>query len=150
MTFTIRDATLDDCSTIADYNSLLSEETEGKPLDAPTIRAGVASVLADRSKGRYWVAVDDGTIAGQIMITNEWSDWRNGMLWWIQSVYVHRDFRRRGVFTALYRHVGNLASTSENVAGLRLYVEQENARARATYESLGMSMTSYRVMQEIF
>ena len=150
MTLIIRDATTDDCATIASYNSQMSEETEGKALDSDTIRAGVAALLADRSKGRYWVAVDGDSLAGQIMVTYEWSDWRNGMLWWIQSVYVAPGYRRQGVFTALYRHVRQLAEASGNAAGLRLYVEQDNARAQATYESLGMSMTGYRIMQELF
>lgn len=150
MTVIIRDATADDCDTIATYNSQMSEETEGKALDSKTIRDGVSALLADRSKGRYWVAVDGDTIAGQIMVTCEWSDWRNGMLWWIQSVYVARGYRRQGVFSALFRHVKKLARESGESAGLRLYVEQDNARAQATYESLGMSMTGYRVMQELF
>lgn len=150
MTVTIRDATPEDCDIIATYNSLMSEETEGKPLNERTIRAGVAALLADRSKGRYWLAVDGDTIFGQIMVTYEWSDWRNGMLWWIQSVYVARDFRRRGVFAALYRHVAERALASGNAAGLRLYVEQNNERAQSTYESLGMSMTGYRIMQKLF
>ena len=150
MTVIIRDATPDDCDIIATYNSLMSEETEGKPLHEDTIRAGVAALLADRSKGRYWLAVDGDTIIGQIMVTYEWSDWRNGMLWWIQSVYVARDRRRQGVFSALYHHVEQLAQASGNAAGLRLYVEQDNDRAQSTYESLGMSKTGYRIMQELF
>ena len=150
MTVIIRDATADDCDIIASFNSQMSEETEGRPLDSDTIRSGVAALLADQSKGRYWVAVDGDVIAGQIMVTYEWSDWRNGMLWWIQSVYVAPGHRRRGVFTALYRHVKQQAQDSGDAAGLRLYVEQGNARAQATYESLGMSMTGYRIMQELF
>ena len=150
MTVKIRDATPDDCETIATFNSLMSEETEGKPLDHETIRAGVAALLGDASKGRYWVAVDGDDVVGQIMVTYEWSDWRNGILWWIQSVYIATSHRRRGVFTALYRHVSELAKSSGNAAGLRLYVEQDNSRAQATYESLGMSMTAYRIMQELF
>ena len=150
MTFLIREATADDCDTIASNNSQMSQETEGRPLHRDTIRAGVAALLADQSKGRYWVAVDGNTIAGQIMVTWEWSDWRNGMLWWIQSVYVTQNFRRQGVFTALYRHVQKLARESGESAGLRLYVAQDNARALATYRSLGMSETGYRIMQELF
>lgn len=150
MTVSIRDATPDDCDVIAHYNSLMSEETEGTPLAADTIHSGVAALLADRSKGRYWVAVDGDRIVGQIMVTYEWSDWRDGLLWWIQSVYVAREFRRRGVFSALYRHVKDVARASGTAAGLRLYVEEENARAQATYRSLGMTMTGYRIMQELF
>ena len=150
MTVNIRDANAADCDTIADFNSRMSQETEGKALDSDTIRAGVSALLADPSKGRYWVAVDGSAIVGQIMVTYEWSDWRNGMLWWIQSVYVAPGYRRQGVFTALYRHVEKLAMASGDAAGLRLYVEQDNARAQATYEALGMSKTGYRIMQQLF
>ena len=107
-------------------------------------------MLADRSKGQYWVAEADGRVVGQIMVTYEWSDWRNGNVWWIQSVYVHGDYRRRGVFSALYRHVESLARQDSHVRGIRLYVEHENTRAQQTYQSLGMKMTDYRVMQTIF
>lgn len=150
MTPTIRDATRADRDTIADFNSRLCEETEGGPLDSDIIRPGVAALLDDASKGRYWVAEVDGRIVGQIMITHEWSDWRNGTLWWIQSVYVHAEYRRRGIFSALYRHVEALAEATPGVVGLRLYVEQNNARAQQTYARLGMSDTNYRVMQRLF
>ena len=134
---------------LADYNSRMAEETEGRALDQGKIEPGVASLLADRSKGRYWVAEYDGEIVGQLMVTYEWSDWRNGTLWWIQSVYVHPAFRRRGVFSALYRHVESLASAEPDVRGLRLYVEQDNTRAQRTYEKLGMVKPSYLVMEAI-
>ena len=96
------------------------------------------------------MAEADGRIVGQIMMTYEWSDWRNGNVWWIQSVYVHGDYRRRGVFSALYRHVESLAQLDPQVCGIRLYVERENGRAQQTYESPGMAMTDHRVMQTIF
>ena len=108
------------------------------------------SRFGDHSKGRYWVAEADGMIVGQIMVTYEWSDWRNGMIWWIQSVYVHGDYRRSGVFSALYRHVETLAKQDPRVCGIRLYVERGNRRAQRTYASLGMVMTDYQVMQTIF
>ena len=150
MTVSIRDATPDDCEVIAGFNARIASETEDHELDSGTIRAGVAALLEDPSKGRYWLAVDADRVVGQIMVTYEWSDWRNGMLWWIQSVYVDQQYRRRGVFSALYRHVRHRALDSGHAAGLRLYVEEKNARARGTYESLGMTGTGYRVMQEIF
>lgn len=150
MTISIRDATPDDRDTIAEYNSRISEETEDGPLDPSIIIPGVAALLTDRSKGRYWVAESDGQIIGQIMVTYEWSDWRNGMLWWIESVYVHADHRRKGVFSKLYRHVESQAETDPEVAGIRLYVEKDNVRAQATYASLGMSKTSYQIMQTLF
>jgi len=146
----IRDATLVDQSIIADFNSRMAAETEGRPLDANLIGPGVAALLADPAKGRYWVAEIDGRIAGQLMVTYEWSDWRNGMLWWIQSVYVHADYRRQGVFSALYKHVESLARSDEEACGIRLYVETDNQQARLTYRSLGMSEPGYVVMESIF
>jgi ribosomal protein S18 acetylase RimI-like enzyme len=125
-------------------------ETENETLDNNLIVPGVSALLHDASKGRYWVALAEDRIVGQIMVTYEWSDWRNGMLWWIQSVYVHEDFRRRGIFSALYRHVESLAAAEADVRGLRLYVEGENRGAQKTYEALGMSVTGYRVMETIF
>jgi len=149
MIFAIRDATLADGATIADYNSRMAEETEGHVLDQDTIGKGVAALLADVKKGRYWVAESGGRIIGQLMVTYEWSDWRNGVLWWIQSVYVHPEFRRERVFSALYRHVESLALAEPGVSGLRLYVEQDNKRAQRTYEALGMVKTSYIVMESM-
>ena len=147
---TIRDATPGDAEIIADFNSRLAFETEGMRLSPEVINRGVETLLADQSKGRYWVAQADSRVVGQIMVTYEWSDWRNSMIWWIQSVYVHGDYRRSGVFSALYRHVESLARRDPQVSGIRLYVERDNARARRTYESLGMDMTDYRVMQSMF
>jgi len=146
----IRDATPADAATIADYNTRLALESEGMTLAPEVVGPGVKAMLADRSMGRYWVAEADGEVVGQIMVTYEWSDWRNGVIWWIQSVYVHGDYRRAGVFSALYRHVESLARQDPQVCGLRLYVERDNARAQRTYASLGMIMTDYQVMQTIF
>ena len=149
MTHEIRDAVPDDAAVIAAFNSLMAEETEGRSLARDVISAGVAALLEDPGKGRYWVAVVDGAIVGQLMVTYEWSDWRNGTLWWIQSVYVHPDHRRKGVFSALYRHVESLAVAEPGVCGLRLYVERDNERAQKTYEALGMVRPSYLVMESI-
>lgn len=146
----VRDALSDDAKTIADFNSRMAVETEGRPLDPALIDPGVASVLADSDKGRYWVAELDGIVVGQIMVTYEWSDWRNGQLWWIQSVYVHRDYRRKGVFSALYRHVESLARQDPEVCGMRLYVEMCNKRAQQTYLKLGMALPGYQVMEADF
>ena len=147
MQITIRDAVPDDAGIIAGFNSDMAEETEGKTLDPDRVGPGVAALLADASKGRYWVAVSKDRVVGQLMVTYEWSDWRNGNIWWIQSVYVHRDYRRHGVFRALYRHVESLASATPEVIGLRLYVESGNARAQQTYEALGMVKPNYLVME---
>lgn len=150
MNLDIRDARPADGETIASYNSKMAEETEGRPLPPELIGPGVDALLADPEKGRYWVAFSGGQLVGQIMVTYEWSDWRNGMLWWIQSVYVHPDFRRRGVYSALYRHVEALAKADGDVRGLRLYVENGNTRAQRTYEALGMVDPNYKVMEAIF
>lgn len=150
MSISIRSATSADSRVIADFNNRMAMETENETLDNNLIVPGVSALLDDATKGRYWVALAEDRIVGQIMVTYEWSDWRNGMLWWIQSVYVHEDFRRRGIFSALYRHVESLAAAEADVRGLRLYVEEENRGAQKTYEALGMSVTGYRVMETIF
>src|SRR5438128_1174688 len=104
MPLCIRPATLDDADVIVEFNRRLAEESEGKALDLSLLRPGVEAGLADPNKGVYFVAEDDGVLVGQIMITAEWSDWRNGWFWWIQSVYVCPDHRRRGVFRSLFKH----------------------------------------------
>ena len=147
MQITIRDAVPDDAGIIAGFNSDMARETEGKTLDPDRVGPGVAALLADASRGRYWVAVSNDRVVGQLMVTYEWSDWRNGNIWWIQSVYVHRDCRRQGVFRSLYRHVESLAAATPDVIGLRLYVESGNTRAQQTYASLGMVKPNYLVME---
>lgn len=150
MQFTIREATLADAATIAANNSKMAMETEGRSLAPDVVGPGVAALLKDSQMGRYWVAEAEGQTVGQLMVTYEWSDWRNGMLWWIQSVYVDSGYRRRGVFSALYRHVESLASAESRVCGIRLYVEKENRRAQQTYEALGMTKPNYVVMESMF
>ena len=150
MDISIRDATLHDAATIADYNNRMAEETEGKSLDAALIRPGVRRLLENSAHGRYWVAERSGMLAGQIMVTYVWSVWRIGQIWWVQSVYVHNVLRRAGVFTALYRHVESLAKADPDVCGIRLYVEKENIRAQRTYDALGMMHTDYRIMETMF
>ena len=147
MELKIRRASLADAPVIADFNIRLAEESEHLRLDRACVAAGVAAVLSDASKGIYFVAETDGAVAGQLMITYEWSDWRNGNLWWIQSVYVKEEFRAQGVFKALFRHLENLARTSDDVAGLRLYMHADNERARKTYERLGMKNSNYEVFE---
>ena len=150
MDLEIREAVASDAVQIAQYNALLAMESEGTRLAPEVAERGAEAMFADRSRGRYWLAEADGKVVGQLMLTYEWSDWRNGMVWWIQSVYVHGDFRRQGVFSALYRHVESLARQEPEVCGLRLYVERDNARAQSTYETLGMHTTNYLVMQSMF
>ena len=146
----IRAATPGDLDTVVDFNARLAEESEGVLLDRATLRDGVREILSNRARGSYYVACGAGGIVGQMMHTREWSDWRNGDIWWIQSVYVRPDFRRRGVCRALYEHLKELALTDPGVVGLRLYVERENAVAQATYAGLGMRMAGYLVMESLF
>ena len=147
---TVRDVRHTDADTIAALNNAMARETEGKSLDPQVIGPGVKKLLEDPTMGRYWVAEIDGKIVGQIMVTYEWSDWRNGLIWWVQSVYVVPDWRRKGVFSALYRHVESLAVAEVHVCGIRLYVEKDNARAHQTYIAMGMAETDYRIMETMF
>jgi len=134
----IREARADDCEIIVEFNRRLAWETEHKRLDADVLRKGVAAALQQPQLARYWLACRGSDVVGQMMLTYEWSDWRNGLFWWIQSVYVRDDARQAGVFRALYEHVERLARDTPGVIGLRLYVEHENAPALATYRKLGM------------
>ena len=128
----------------------MAQETEGLALDADVVRPGVAAVLADDALGFYLVAEVDGQAAGQLMVTYEWSDWRNGLFWWIQSVYVRLEFRRRGVYSALHRHVAQAAREAGGVCGIRLYVEQDNTIAQQVYKSLEMHRTRYQMYEVEF
>ena len=143
----IRTGVPGDLAIIADFNIKLALESENLTLDPKVVTAGVAAVLKDRSRGIYFVAEIDGVIAGQLMITYEWSDWRNGNIWWIQSVYVAEAHRGAGVFKALFRHVEMLARESREVCSLRLYMEKHNERARRAYEKLGMKEMHYDVLE---
>jgi ribosomal protein S18 acetylase RimI-like enzyme len=146
----IRPATRDDIEIIVEYNRRLAFESEQKTLPVETLRLGVEALLADSRRGRYFLACVDGQVVGQVMLTTEWSDWRNGDFWWIQSVYVHTDYRRRGIFKALQSHVEELARKTPGVVGLRLYVEHSNAIARQTYERAGLTPTGYLVLEKEF
>ena len=150
MSLTIREARAADAGVIAEYNVRLAHESENKRLEADVVVAGVQALLESPEQGRYFVAERDGEVVGQLLITYEWSDWRNGLFWWIQSVYVPLQCRRSGVFSELYRHVTALAKASSEVCGIRLYVESENTRAQHTYSALGMTDTGYQVMEVEF
>ncbi len=146
--FTLREAVVADHAAIVAFNQALAMESEHKVLDPLRLSPGVTRVLEDASAGRYFVAVDGaGILLGQIMITTEWSDWRNGHFYWIQSVYVAPAARRQGVYRALHQHVVTQARVRGDVVGVRLYVEPDNLRAKSTYESLGMTQT-YNVMEQ--
>lgn len=145
MTLTIRRATGDDADTIAEFNRRLAWETEGKRLDADVLARGVQAVLHDAHKGFYTIAERDGEPIGQTLITFEWSDWRNGWYWWIQSVYVSESARRGGVFRAIVEHIRSQALADASVIGLRLYVEPGNTRAQAVYRNLGLEPEGYEL-----
>ncbi len=147
MSVQIRQATPGDAGIIADFNRRLAWESEGIRLEEAVLASGVQALLADNSKGWYIVAEQSGAIVGQLMVTFEWSDWRNGWFWWIQSVYVREDARRRGVFRSLYTYLFRLAQQRKDVVGLRLYVENNNTKAQQTYLRLGMERAGYSVLQ---
>jgi GNAT superfamily N-acetyltransferase len=136
-----------DAPVIVAFNLRLAEETEGKTLDPAVLAAGVAAGLADPHKALYFVAEEGGAVVGQLMLTKEWSDWRNGWLWWIQSVYVPPEARRRGAFRALYHYVYEAARADPEVVGLRLYMEQDNHVARQAYLGMGMELAPYVVFE---
>ena len=144
---TIRTATSDDVELLAQFNAAMAEETEDKTLALATVRAGVRAVFEDPARGFYLVAVREEEVVGSLMVTTEWSDWRNGRFWWIQSVYVRPTARRTGVYTALHHAVRERAEARDKVCGLRLYVERGNEAARETYEALGMTEMSYRMYE---
>ena len=155
----IRAAAAADLDLLAQWAQAMAWETEHKRLDPDTIREGIAAGIADAGKARYFVAMRDAPLAGRetvgvavgtLMLTREWSDWRNGDWWWIQSVYVAPQSRRQGVFAALYRHVEQLARDTPGVIGLRLYVERNNAGAQRTYAALGMRDAGYAIYESGF
>lgn len=145
----IRRARPSDLETIVDFNVRLADESEGVELDRGRLRCGVANALEDERRAFYLIAESAGEAAGQLMVTYEWSDWRDGEFWWLQSVFVRPDFRRQGVLKALYARVLELAEQS-NVCGIRLYVEHENEAAKAAYESFGITPTVFEMREHDF
>ena len=124
-------------------------ETEGIEVSKDKITNGVVNLMNSPGLGFYLVAECDGKITGSLMITTEWSDWRNGLFWWIQSVYVLPEYRRMGIYRAMYEHVKQLAQEKPDICGFRLYVERNNKIAQTTYENLGMEETYYLLFEEI-
>lgn len=143
----IRRATLQDAPRLVEGNRRMAKLTEGIELDLETLRKGVNRVLEDETCGHYWVAEKDGRYAGQLMLTWEWSDWRNGRFYWVQSVWVEPDFRRQGVYRALWNRVKEAIQTDPEAWGARLYVEKDNEAAQYTYAALGMHETEYRLYE---
>ncbi|MDY0097848.1 MAG: GNAT family N-acetyltransferase [Bacteroidales bacterium] len=143
---TIRKAQPDDATDIAVFQHEMAWETERIRLDHVIVASGVNAVFIDSSKGQYYVAEDEGKVVASLLITYEWSDWRNTYIWWFQSVYVRTSHRRRGIFSSMYRHIRNEAD-KKGIAGLRLYVESNNLNACKTYESLGMTSEHYKLYE---
>ncbi|MCU0460928.1 MAG: GNAT family N-acetyltransferase [Bacteroidales bacterium] len=138
----IRKAKSTDATSIIDFQLKMAWETEEMKLIPEIVTEGVQAVFEDHSRGQYYVAEDNSRIIASLLITFEWSDWRNCSVWWFQSVYVVPEFRRKGVFRKMYNHIRQLAE-EQDIAGLRLYVETKNIRAQKTYEALGMSSEHY-------
>jgi GNAT superfamily N-acetyltransferase len=143
----IRQAGADDVETIASFQCRLAAESENITLDPGTVRKGVRAVVNDPDKGRYWLAEVNGRTVACTMILYEWSDWRNAAVWWIHSLYVLPESRRRGVLKALYGHLRSLVEADESLRGLRLYVEKDNRTAMAAYEALGMDGQHYKLYE---
>jgi GNAT superfamily N-acetyltransferase len=147
MPLTIRPATHADAGIIASFNQALAWESERKRLDEGVLLAGVRAVLDDPHKGFYTLAERDGEVVGQVLITTEWSDWRNGWFWWVQSVYVRADRRRAGVFAGLFGHLKLKATADPTVIGIRLYYDCGNTTAADTYRRMGMADTGYGMFE---
>ena len=147
----VRPAIPEDLDEVLRFNCDMALETEDRHLDPERVRLGIMRLITTPALGRALVVTEpDGTLAGSMAVTTEWSDWRNGQFWWIQSVYVVPARRRRGVFSALYSYIEAEARAAEDVCGLRLYVERENVNAQKTYLELGMSETHYRMFEVDF
>lgn len=156
MAIKIASATLEDLETIVDFQLNMAMETEDLSLVVDILKEGVKAVLNDTNKATYYMArisevsglkKDEVVTAGMLMITREWSDWRNGWVWWIQSVYVSKTYRKYGVFRALYNHIKQHVIESQNIKGIRLYVDKRNIRAQKVYEALGMTGEHYSTFE---
>lgn len=147
MEIRIREATVTDAARIIEFQQAMARETESIELDEPTVTRGVHAVFDDPSRGRYFVAEAEGAVIASLLITYEWSDWRNGNVWWIQSVYVHPDVRRRGVYARMYKQVRAAAEREASVRGIRLYVDRRNTPAQDVYRRCGMNGEHYLVFE---
>lgn len=144
---TIRAAEPGDAPALVEFQLRMARETEGLELDGDTVIRGVAAVFADPAKGSYWIAERDGRIVGCLLTTFEWSDWRDGTVLWIQSVYVLPEERGRGVYRALYEHLKRRVEMDPSLKGIRLYVDRRNAEAQRVYERLGMTREHYDLFE---
>ena len=145
----IRQATRQDAAELSEFNINMAHETEGIELIPEVIEAGVRELIANPDRGYYLVVELDNGIQASLMVTTEWSDWRNGVFWWIQSVYVRPAYRRQGLYRELYARVKELAEQEPAVCGFRLYVERDNRVAQRAYAALGMRETGYKLFEEL-
>jgi GNAT superfamily N-acetyltransferase len=139
----VRTATINDVESIVGFQLKMAGETEGIELDRPTVEQGVAAVINDIKKGRYYVTEMDNKVVASLLTTYEWSDWRNGTVLWIQSVFVLKEYRRKGIYRNMYAHIKKLVSEDNNLKGIRLYADKANNTAHKTYKQLGMSPDHY-------
>ncbi len=144
----IRKHNINDLSTLVSFNCAMAEESEGKKLFPETIQSGVLALLEDESKGFYLLAEMDDQVVGQLMITKEWSDWRNGHFWWIQSVYVLPGYRKKGVYRSLHEAIIKMGKSEDHVCGIRLYVDKDNTIAQEVYKKMGMEASHYTLFEE--
>jgi|SRR6266850_2383655 len=147
MEIRIRDAAVTDALPIVEFQRAMARETESIELDAAVVTRGVHAVFDHPSRGRYFVAEAGGDVVASLLITYEWSDWRNGNVWWIQSVYVRPAFRRRGIYARMYEHVQAIADRDANIRGIRLYVDRRNTPAQDVYRRCGMNGEHYLVFE---
>ena len=145
----IRYANTEDIETIADFQAAMALETENMTLAPETVQRGVQSVFDDPSKGFYLVSEEEQQVIACLMITLEWSDWRAQTIWWIQSLYVKPEWRQKGVYKNMYRHLNEIVQTDNSIGGIRLYVDKSNIRAQKVYEALGMDGEHYRFYEEM-
>ena len=143
----IRPSKSEDINILADFQMRLADETENIHLDKMIVSAGLKALFDDPTKGTYYVAEAEGKIIGCFLITYEWSDWRNGMVWWLQSVYIVPLHRRKGVFKKMYNHILQTIQNDGSIIGLRLYVDKTNTRAQKVYQAMGMNGDHYTVFE---
>jgi len=143
MNLVIEEARIGDLNTLVEFQLKMAMETEELQLDREILSKGVIAVYEDPTKARYFVARIEERVVGMLMITLEWSDWRNGWVWWIQSVYVEQEFRKDGVFRSLYSYIRNVVENSDSIRGLRLYVDKRNIKAQKVYDAIGMTGEHY-------
>ena len=143
----IREASPADKKILMGFQKNMALETEGLKLDEKVLKHGLESILNDPAKGRYFVAEDQDETIGCLMITPEWSDWRNGTVWWIQSVYVDKEYRRKGVYRKLYQYIQRFVNSNPDYKGIRLYVEKNNTTAQEVYKALGMDGEHYSLFE---